>query len=92
MAGGALDSAQAATGGGLDDDAPKVTLMKPVAYYKDREQTYLKHFFLERYLEAVAYHIGYSKRSSCTSTAFRDRGVPKTRNSATPRSASPSTG
>ncbi len=34
--------------------------MKPVAYYKDREQTYLKHFFLERYLEAVAYHIGFS--------------------------------
>jgi hypothetical protein len=36
--------------------------MKPVAYYKDREQTYLKHFFLERYLEAVAYHIGYSQK------------------------------
>ena len=34
--------------------------MKPVGYYKDREQTYLKHFFLERYLETVAYHIGYS--------------------------------
>jgi len=32
--------------------------MKPVSYYKDREQTYLKHFFLERYLETVAYHIG----------------------------------
>ena len=62
MAGGALDSAQAATGGGLDDDAPKVTLMKPVGYYKDREQTYLKHFFLERYLETVAYHIGYSQK------------------------------
>ena len=36
--------------------------MKPVAYYQDREQTYLKHFFLERYLETVAYHIGFSQR------------------------------
>ena len=36
--------------------------MKPVGYYKDREQTYLKHFFLERYLETVAYHIGYSQK------------------------------
>lgn len=35
--------------------------MKPVEYYKDREQTYLKHFFLERYLETVAYHIGFSR-------------------------------
>ncbi len=34
--------------------------MKPVEYYKGREQTYLKHSFLERYLETVAYHIGYS--------------------------------
>lgn len=36
--------------------------MKPAAYYKGKEQTYLKHFFLERYLEAVAFHIGYSHR------------------------------
>jgi three-Cys-motif partner protein len=36
--------------------------VKPVEYYKDREQTYLKHFFLERYLETVAYHIGFSQR------------------------------
>jgi three-Cys-motif partner protein len=36
--------------------------MKPVEYYKDREPTYLKHFFLERYLETVAYHIGFSHR------------------------------
>lgn len=36
--------------------------MKPVAYYKDREQTYLKHFFLEQYLETVAYHIGFSQK------------------------------
>jgi three-Cys-motif partner protein len=34
--------------------------MKPVEHYKDRVQTYLKHFFLERYLETVAYHIGFS--------------------------------
>jgi three-Cys-motif partner protein len=36
--------------------------MKSAAYYRGREQTYLKHFFLERYLETVAYHIGYSYR------------------------------
>lgn len=34
--------------------------MKPPTYYKGKEQTYLKHFFLERYLEAVAFHIGYA--------------------------------
>lgn len=32
--------------------------MKAVEYYAGREQTYLKHFFLERYLERVAYNIG----------------------------------
>ena len=32
--------------------------MKPREYYRGREQTYLKHFFLERYLEKVAYNIG----------------------------------
>lgn len=32
--------------------------MKPLEYYRGREQTYLKHFFLERYLERVAYNIG----------------------------------
>lgn len=32
--------------------------MKTVEYYRKREQTYLKHFFLERYLERVAYVIG----------------------------------
>ena len=36
--------------------------MKPPAYYRGKEQTYLKHFFLERYLETVAFHIGYSHR------------------------------
>ena len=34
--------------------------MKAPEYYAGREQTYLKHYFLERYLEHVAYHIGYS--------------------------------
>jgi|Deesub1362A_J573_1020465.scaffolds.fasta_scaffold00455_13 three-Cys-motif partner protein len=34
--------------------------MKPPQYYEGREQTYLKHFFLENYLERVAYIIGYS--------------------------------
>jgi three-Cys-motif partner protein len=34
--------------------------MKALEYYQNREQTYLKHFFLERYLERVAYIIGYS--------------------------------
>ncbi len=32
--------------------------MQPPEYYKNREQTYLKHFFLERYLEKVAFIIG----------------------------------
>ena len=34
--------------------------MKPRAYYRRKEQTYLKHFFLERYLETVAFHIAYT--------------------------------
>ena len=34
--------------------------MKSPDYYRQKEQTYLKHFFLERYLETVAFHIGYS--------------------------------
>jgi len=34
--------------------------MKAPAYYRGKEQTYLKHFFLERYLETVAFHIGYT--------------------------------
>lgn len=33
--------------------------MKSVESYRGREQTYLKHFFLERYLERVAYIIGW---------------------------------
>lgn len=32
--------------------------MKAPEYYKGREQTYLKHFLLEQYLERVAYNIG----------------------------------
>jgi hypothetical protein len=34
--------------------------VKSPEYYRGREQTYLKHFFLERYLERVAYNIGWS--------------------------------
>ncbi len=33
--------------------------MKPREYYKGKEQTYVKHFFLKQYLETVAFHIGY---------------------------------
>ena len=36
--------------------------MNSPEYYKGKEQTYLKHFFLERYLETVAFHIGYTYR------------------------------
>jgi three-Cys-motif partner protein len=36
--------------------------MKPPEYYRRKEQTYLKHYFLENYLETVAFHIGYSHR------------------------------
>lgn len=32
--------------------------MRPAEHYRGREQTYLKHFFLERYLERVAYKVG----------------------------------
>lgn len=32
--------------------------MKPPEFYRGREQTYLKHLFLESYLEKVAYNIG----------------------------------
>ncbi len=35
--------------------------MKSPEYYKGKEQTFLKHFFLEQYLETVAAHIGYSQ-------------------------------
>ena len=35
--------------------------MKDAAYYHGREQTYVKHFFLEKYLEKVAYIIGYDQ-------------------------------
>lgn len=32
--------------------------MKPASHYPGKEQTYLKHFFLEKYLETLAFHIG----------------------------------
>jgi three-Cys-motif partner protein len=34
--------------------------VKDVQYYSGREQTYLKHFLLERYLERVAWVIGFT--------------------------------
>ncbi|HEY6253511.1 MAG TPA: three-Cys-motif partner protein TcmP [Candidatus Angelobacter sp.] len=34
--------------------------MRPPEFYKGREQTYVKHFFFEKYLQTVAFHIGYS--------------------------------
>lgn len=36
--------------------------MKSPAYYRGKEQTYVKHFFLEQYLETLAFHIAYSQR------------------------------
>ena len=36
--------------------------MRPPEYYRQKEQTYEKHFFLEQYLEKVAFHIGYGYR------------------------------
>jgi three-Cys-motif partner protein len=35
--------------------------MRPPEYYKGKEQTFLKHFFLEKYLETVAFHIGHAQ-------------------------------
>lgn len=35
--------------------------MKPPEYYRGKEQTYVKHFFLEQYLETLAFHIGYTQ-------------------------------
>jgi three-Cys-motif partner protein len=35
--------------------------VKSPEYYKGKEQTYLKHFFLEKYLETVGFHIGYAQ-------------------------------
>jgi hypothetical protein len=35
--------------------------VKSPDYYKGREQTYLKHYVLEQYLETVAFHIGYAQ-------------------------------
>ena len=63
--------------------------MKPVEYYKDREQTYVKHFFIERYLETVAYHIGFWNTEFDTWTVSPDPGALRMRNSATLRFALP---
>jgi len=34
--------------------------MRKPEFYKGKEQTYLKHFFLEKYLQRVAFHIGFA--------------------------------
>jgi three-Cys-motif partner protein len=34
--------------------------MRKLEFYKGKEQTYLKHFFLEKYLQRVAFHIGFA--------------------------------
>ena len=36
--------------------------MKSPEYYRGKEQTYVKHFFLEQYLETLAFHIGYTQK------------------------------
>jgi len=41
-----------------DIKIPKSYLMRSFKEYKGREQTYLKHFFLEHYLERVIYNVG----------------------------------
>ena len=46
--------------------------MRPLEFYRGREQTYVKHFFLEKYLERVAYNIlsGQVQRYSHQLEAF----------------------
>ena len=34
--------------------------MQSASYYRGKEQTYLKHFFFEKYLETLAFHIGFA--------------------------------
>jgi three-Cys-motif partner protein len=51
--------------------------MRPPTHYRNKEQTYLKHFFLERYLETVAFHIGYTHQEfvyvDCFSGPWRSK-------------------
>ncbi len=64
--------------------------MKPAAYYKGKEQTYVKHFFLERYIETVAFHIvATPTKNSSTWTASRAPGKQLTNNWQTHLSGSP---
>lgn len=44
--------------------------MKDLSYYTGREQTYLKHFVLEHYLDRLSWIIGYSKRKLCYVDGF----------------------
>ena len=60
--------------------------MKPVAYYQKKEQTYLKHFFLERYLETVAFHIGYTHQEFVYVDCFSGPWRSPMKNSRTPQS------
>jgi three-Cys-motif partner protein len=52
--------------------------LRPPEYYKGRLQTYAKHFFLEQYLERVAYHIGFFRPDfvyvDCFSGPWRSEG------------------
>lgn len=60
--------------GRISEDCP----VKDPEYYRGREQTYLKHFFLEKYLERVAYNIGYYKsrfRTVRISTLCTEHGI-----------------
>src|SRR5579871_1078007 len=34
--------------------------MRTPDFYRGKEQTYVKHFFLEKYLQRVAFHIGFA--------------------------------
>ncbi|MBM3752596.1 MAG: three-Cys-motif partner protein TcmP [Acidobacteria bacterium] len=44
--------------------------MPPIEHYKGREQTYVKHYFLEHYLERVAYRIGSFRDDFCYVDCF----------------------
>jgi three-Cys-motif partner protein len=44
--------------------------MKDTTYYKGREQTYLKHFVLENYLEKLSWIIGLTYRRLCYVDSF----------------------
>jgi hypothetical protein len=51
--------------------------MRTPEFYKGKEQTYVKHFFLENYLQTVAFHIGLRSRSLFMLMVSQDLGVPR---------------